>query len=215
MRTPSPCRARPLIVSSPAGTHRSVWLASASVVAAASTPPCAVFASSHSREARFTTSPMTVYSKRSGVPTNPAMTWPLATPMPAASRSSSRANSRGNAAAVRRARSAWSGWSWGAPNRHKAASPSNLLISYPPAASSTTATNVRRPVEHRDEPLGLVGLGEPGCSRAGPPAPTISCSTHQAQPPVMARSASLAGHGGSRRTAPKGLPLSGCRRPCC
>ena len=40
-------------------------------------------ASSHSRAASLTGSPITVYSKRSLAPTLPATTWPAATPMPA------------------------------------------------------------------------------------------------------------------------------------
>ena len=47
------------------------------------TPPGSVLATSVSRAASFTGSPMTVYSKRSSAPTFPATTVPATTPMPA------------------------------------------------------------------------------------------------------------------------------------
>ncbi len=85
---------------------------------------------------------MTVYSKRSSAPTLPATTSPDDTPMPASSPGCSAVSpisSCRSARAVRRARAAWSGCASGAPNTHRAASPSNLF-SQPPSAVTLRTT---------------------------------------------------------------------------
>src|SRR5262249_8460355 len=60
----------------------SLSLAPWTVSAVANNPPGCDLASSHSRAAALTGSPITVYSNRSLAPTLPATTWPAATPIP-------------------------------------------------------------------------------------------------------------------------------------
>jgi hypothetical protein len=86
-----------------------------------------------SRAAVFVVSPIAVYSMRRAEPTLPAITGPVCSPMPTRNRSpDSRSPSHAlNAAiagpaiscAVATARSAWSGWSSGAPKRAMIPSP--------------------------------------------------------------------------------------------
>ena len=114
-------------------------------------------ASSHSRAASLTGSPITVYSKRSLAPTLPATASPAATPIPA---SHSGTSSRIRRAMARPAASASSSGSsrwFGAPNTASAASPSNLLTNPWWRSTSSTITAKKRLSRSTTSVAGLAG----------------------------------------------------------
>ncbi len=116
--------------------HRSAsrWPARCRAASEASRCSGCCLASSHSRAASLTGSPITVYSKRSAAPTLPATTCPAEAPTPAATVGSSCSKRPRSSRAAARAPPAGFGCSAGAPNTHSAASPLELVD---PAAVAT------------------------------------------------------------------------------
>ncbi len=100
------------------------------------------FASSHSRAAWLTGSPMTVSSRRRSAPTLPATAGPAEMPMPAWRSGSSCLRRSRTARAAASAAVAWAACSTGAPKTQRAASPSSLLTR-PPSACVSCARSIR------------------------------------------------------------------------
>ena len=130
--------------TSPTSQHSaSASSAPLTAIADASTWPSSSLASSVSRAASLTGSPITVYSNRACAPMWPAMARPADTPMPNSAEPSTGSSSSCSSRAAASAPPDASGCSIGAPKIASAASPWNLLTNPPcrPTVSTTTRKN--------------------------------------------------------------------------
>lgn len=130
--------------TSPTSQHNaSESSAPLTAIADASTWPGSSLASSVSRAASLTGSPITVYSNRACAPMWPAMARPADTPMPNSAEPITGSSASCNSRAAASAPPGESGCSIGAPKMASAASPWNLLTKPPclPTVSTTTRKN--------------------------------------------------------------------------